>query len=221
LHAQLKTVDPDQLISLISEEYDRRVLQHSQCAVKSSKTDEKDKAMLASSNGKGKQECKPRGVCWNCREKGHFKDKCLKPVKDMKNDSPKKGGSANTTVEDNSEDEAAFFVKGDWESDDDLPELRTVSDSDSEEGSDAEPDGDNEGDWFSEIGESDKRSGWETEELFKADGSECSLLVSVDLNSVASDLKDVAVNVDTASVTDHIPRVEVYDSGCTRHISPY
>jgi Zinc knuckle len=221
LYAQSKTVDPDQLILLISEEYDCSILQHSQCAAKSSKTDEKDEAMLASSNGKGKEEHKPRGVCWNCGEKGHFKDKCPNPAKDMKHNSPKKGSSANTAVEDDSEDEAAFFVEGDWESDDDLLELQSVSDSDSEEGSDTEPHGDSEGDWFSEIDESDEGSGWATEELFEADGSECSLLVSVDSNSVASDLEDAAVNVDTASITDHIPHAEVYDSGCTRHISPY
>jgi gag-polypeptide of LTR copia-type/Zinc knuckle len=110
LHAQSKTVDPDQLISLISEEYDHSILQCSQHA-KPSKSDEKDKAMLALLNGKGKQECKPCGVCWNCGEKGHFKDKCPKPVKDMKNDSPKKGRSANTAVEDDSEDEATFSSK--------------------------------------------------------------------------------------------------------------
>jgi hypothetical protein len=115
--------------------------------------------MLVSS-GKGKKEHKARGVCWNCGEKGHFKDKCPKPVKDTKNDSPKK-------------DEAACFVEGDEEfdeefDDDDLPELRTVSDSDSE-GSDSEPDGNSEGDRSSEIGDGDEGSGWETEELFKAE----------------------------------------------------
>ena len=177
--------------------------------------------MFASSSGKGKKERKPRGVCWNCGEKGHFKDKCPKPMKDTKHDSPKKSGSANAAVEDDSEDEAAFFVEGDGEFDnDDLPELCTVSDSDSE-GSDPEPEGDSKDDWFSEIGDGDEGSGCEAEELFEADSSECGSLVSVDSNSVASDLEETAVNVDTGSVTDHVPRVEVYDSGCTRHITPY
>jgi len=57
--------------------------------------DEKDKATLASPNGKGKKEHKCRGLCWNCGEKGHFRNKCPKPVKDTKNNSPKKDGSAN------------------------------------------------------------------------------------------------------------------------------
>jgi hypothetical protein len=218
LHATTGTVDPDQLISLISEEFDRGVSQRSRRLAKlSSKSDDKDEAMFASSSGKGKKEHKPRGVCWNCGEKGHFKDKCPKPAKDTKHHSPKKGGSANAAVEDDSEDEAAFFVEGD---EDDLPELQTVSDSDSE-GSDSEPDGDSEGDWFSEIGDGDEGSGWKTEELFEADSSECGSLVSVDSNSEASDLDETAVNVDAGSVTDHIPCVEVYDSGCTRHITPY
>jgi len=29
----------------------------------------------------GKDDRKPRGVCWNCGEKGHYKDKCPKAVK--------------------------------------------------------------------------------------------------------------------------------------------
>jgi hypothetical protein len=159
-------------------------------------------------------------VCWNCGEKGHFKDKCPKPVKDTKKDSPKRSGSANTAVEDNLEDEAAFFVEGNKEFDDDLPEPCTVSDSDSE-GLDSELDGDSESDWFSEVGDDDEGSCWKTEELFEADGSKCGLLVSVDSNLVASYLDETAANVDASSVTDHVPRVKVFDSGCTRHITPY
>jgi hypothetical protein len=184
------------------------------------KTDSKDEAMLVSTSWKGKKDHKPRGVCWNCGEKGHFKDKCPKPAKDTKKDSPKKSGSANTAVEDNLEDEAAFFVEGDEGFDDDLPELRTVSNSDSE-GSDPEPEGDSKSDWFSEVGDDDEGSCWKTKELFEADGSECGSLVSVDSNSVASDLDETAVNIDAGSVTNHVPCVEVYDSGCTRHITPY
>jgi hypothetical protein len=94
LHAATNTVDPDQLISLISEEYNCSVSQRMRRSAKSSsKSNDKDEAMLASSNGKGKRERKPHGVCWNCRDKGHFKDKCPKPAKDTKNDSSKKGGS--------------------------------------------------------------------------------------------------------------------------------
>ena len=109
------TVDPDQLISLISEEYDRGVSIRSQHTGKTSKNDDKDEAMVASSSGKGKKDQKPRGVCWNCGDKGHYKDKCPKPVKDAKNDWLKKSGSANAAVEDKSKDKSAFFVEcGDY-----------------------------------------------------------------------------------------------------------
>jgi gag-polypeptide of LTR copia-type/Zinc knuckle len=187
LHSASQTIDSDQLIALISEEHNHNISQRSQClAGKSSKADDKDEAMLALSSGKVKQECKPCDVCWNCGEKGHFKDKCPKPAKDRKNNSPKKSGSAHAAVESNSEDGAAFLTEDKWESDSNLPNLITVSDSDSDADSICEFDGDS--NWFSKIGDSDKGTGWESEELFEADGSECGSLVSVDLNSVASDL---------------------------------
>jgi hypothetical protein len=62
LHATMGTVDPDQLISLISEEYDRGMSQRLWRSTESLKTDGKDEAMLASSSWKGKKGRKPRGV---------------------------------------------------------------------------------------------------------------------------------------------------------------
>jgi hypothetical protein len=83
LYSSTKTIDPDELIALISEEFEHNVAARSRHAgTKSSKGDDKDEAMFIVSSGKGKRfERKPRGVCWNCGEKGHFKDKCPKPVK--------------------------------------------------------------------------------------------------------------------------------------------
>jgi gag-polypeptide of LTR copia-type/Zinc knuckle len=111
LHAASKTVDPDELTSLISEEYDHGV---SQCLWHSATRSSKVEAMPASSSWKVKHKCKPCSVCWNCGEKGHFKDKCPKPLKDAKNDSPKKGGSALAAVEPDLEDGAAFFAECKW-----------------------------------------------------------------------------------------------------------
>ena len=76
MFAPMKTIAPDSLISLISEEYERQKTQKSRRSGKN-KDDDKDKAM-ATSSGKGKPKY-PRGVCWNCGEKGHYKDKCPKP----------------------------------------------------------------------------------------------------------------------------------------------
>ena len=75
-----KTIAPD---SLISKEYDCQKSQKSCC---SGKKDNGDKAMAASSgSGKGKGKLRyPHGVCWNCSEKGHCKDKCPKPTVDPK-----------------------------------------------------------------------------------------------------------------------------------------
>ena len=120
-------------------------------------------------------------------------------------------------IESDSEDEAAFFAEL-WDSDSDMPELQSVSDSDSD--SDLELEGDSNRDWFSEISDN-LDSDEDTEELFGTDGSECGLLVSVDLNSVAVDLDEVAAHVESSNKAESSPRVEVYDSGCTRHITPY
>jgi hypothetical protein len=114
--------------------------------MKSSKRGDKDKAMSVSSNGKGKCfKRKPHGVCWNCRENGHFKDKCPKPAKSIKkeNDLSKKGGSVNTTIDSDSEGDGVFFVEL-CDLDSDIPELKSVSDS----GSDLELEGESNGDWF-------------------------------------------------------------------------
>ena len=91
MFATSKTIAPDSLISLISEEYERQKAQKSR---RSGKTkDDGDEAMVASSSS-GKGKGKPRylrGVCWNCGKKGHYKDKCpelaaetAKPTKETK-----------------------------------------------------------------------------------------------------------------------------------------
>jgi len=140
LYALTKTIDPDALISLISEECEQ---QKAQCSCrsngKSPKEDDHDKAMSASSSKGGKAGGHnykfPCGTCWGCGDKGHFQDKCPKKSKDGKEskDSPK-GGSANAAVGVNSDSEgegafAAVAVE-DYESDDSVPDLQAVSDSD-------------------------------------------------------------------------------------------
>jgi hypothetical protein len=99
-----------------------------------------------------------------------------------------------------------------------MPELQSVSNSDTD--SDPEPKGDSVGDWFSVIGDIlDSKE--DTEELFGTDGSECSSFVSVDLNSVAIDLNEVAAHVESSNKAKSSPCVEVYNSRCMRHITPY
>jgi hypothetical protein len=212
LYSTTKTINPDELIGLISEEFEHGVASRSwRSNARASKRDDKDEAILATLSGKGKCfECKPHEVCWNCGDKGHFKDKCPKLVKDKKDDSPKRGSSVNAAIESDSEGKGAFFAEL-WDSDSELQTAHNL---------DLELKGDSNGDWFSEVG-NDSDNSWDTEELFGTDGSECGSLVSVDPNSVAINLDDAAAHVEPDSKAGSSPRVEVYDSGCMRHITPY
>ncbi|KIJ93739.1 hypothetical protein K443DRAFT_111581 [Laccaria amethystina LaAM-08-1] len=119
----------------------------------------------------------PRGTCWGCGDKGHFRDKCPKKSKDGKEskDSPK-SGSANAAVGINldSEGEGAFATVAvdDYESDDSMPDLEVVSDSDSDSESKSGILTDN--DWFSdavdeEVGDQDCSEGseWDPNDLFE------------------------------------------------------
>jgi hypothetical protein len=181
--------------------------------MRSSEGDDKDKAMSVSSNGKGKHfKCKPHGICWNCGEKGHFKDKCPKPAKSnkKKNDSSKKVGSVNATIDSGSEGNGAFFAEL-CDLDSDIPELKSVSDS----GSDLELQGESDGDWFSEIDDLD--SDEDTKVVFGPERSECGS--HMDPNLVVIDLDEAAAHVEPSSKAKSSPHVEVYDSRCTRHIA--
>jgi len=178
----------------------------------------------------------PRGVCWNCGEKGHLRFKCpkLKGHLDAQkkngggNDSNKKAtGSANTMMKDlESDSDGVFAVYCETESEfegtvstnptsisaqsvqDSMPGLASVSATD-EEDEDVESEGENDG-WFSEVA-SDAGdfadAGWESNEDSEVDnGLETALEV---LNMFLH-----------GEVADDIPRVEIFDSGTTRHISP-
>lgn len=173
---------------------------------------------------------RPKGVCWNCGEKGHYKNKCPKPTLEK----PKSGGSTNTVVDWDSDSEGVFGV--DEMSDtslDGMPTLESVSDF-SEEGSEVgDEDGSGE-DWFSDVGE-DSDSPWYGrigDEESSGDESELSLFFAVDSDSESVNSWDflsdhpkypaeTVANVSDHSETITPPRKELFDSGSTRHISPY
>jgi len=217
LYFSTKTITPDALISLISEEYEHQQVQRS-CrngGNRKARDQDRDEALSVmssgKSNGKGRFERKPRGVCWNCGDKGHFKDKCPKPPADKKNDSSKlKGGTANTAIGSDSEDEGAFFME---------PAFGSDSDSDGNGSDDGGYDSNDDG-WFSERGSDRAGSDWETEELSGVDSSEHGSLVDIDLDSVvATEPDELAALVGVGKVD--LPRAEIYNSGCSKHLTLY
>lgn len=217
-----REVKPDTLISIISEEYECHTTHRSNCS-KTTKAESQDKA-LAVTPGKGKSK-KPRGVCWNCREKGHFKDKCDKPLKPSggeKGTSTKKSSSVNAAVETDSDSEleAAFFVlPGTDFNVDSMPNLQVVSDS--SEGSDVGDMPDGEDDWFSEVAEDEiVDCNWFSEELSEADWSESSSLISVDSDSECV-VEDVVAQVGAGDDPVNSPHAKIFDSGTSQHLSPY
>ena len=99
----------------------------------------------------------------------------------------------------------------DSDSDDpDMPDLQDVSDSES----------DDEGSvWFTNIEDEVESSSWESEELSGVDWSETSSFVNVDPDSEAAEPDELAAQVEASNCD--IPQAEIYDSGCSKHLTPY
>jgi len=152
-----ETIEPDALISLIAKESKHQRSQYT-CRGNGSgklKYNDKDKALSVTQRqllrGKSRLCRFPCGVCWNCGEKGHFKDKCPKPTKKDSN-SPKNGGTANAAIASDSEGEGAFFI-----------EPESNENSNFFDRSARRYGGDNEH-WFSEAGKDMADSSWDTED---------------------------------------------------------
>jgi hypothetical protein len=126
--APTKSIDPDNFISLINEEFDwQKEQQTHHTGTGKSKDRDDDEAMSVNPGpskakegrgGHGRHgKCgggrpsqfprKPKGECWNCGEKGHYQDKCPSPLKNK----PTKSGSANAAAADlDSEGEGAWVA---------------------------------------------------------------------------------------------------------------
>ena len=177
--------------------------------------------------------------CWNCGEKGHFKHNCPHPKKET--NPPKYTGTANAAAESDSEGDGVWAVESDCDSDgsapifegacgvdidldDQMPALEDLVDLDDVEVDVAssfdgasESDGSffGEEDWFSEPEE----VAGELEGLpnkVQEDGGSSSSGQSHDA------LEEALVAVDPPKPGQYaFVQAELYDSGCTRHISPY
>ena len=164
----------------------------------------------SSSSGKGKGKPKyPRGVCWNCGKKRHYKDKCPDPVADkspneLKKEAVLKKSDSTNAVELDSESEAAFLATYDMDS--------------------AESDDSGDGDWFDEVVRLDsEKLDWFSEgKVDESIGSTHDMHSPDDLSlpDASDDALPAAESADPHKNHNTFIRAELHDSGCTKHISP-
>jgi hypothetical protein len=257
LWSPTKIIEPDTLISIICEEYDRQKTQRSRRSHPSHAPHPKhkadDEAIVAESSRtdrSGKSSAKR--VCWTCGKEGHMRNKCpKKSASSVGSSKPRTKGTANAVVDTNPdsdfEEGGANGVEEDIDGDDEsipglqtcsdssdtssndgsMPGLQTASDSTSDDDSSSEDSdlegelGDDGADMFSEVGDDDagdiegSEVDWSEVNSFtgRLSGSEGTW------DHVPDPLEEAA------NVTDnHVPptaRSELYDSGCSKHISPY
>jgi len=194
-------VDPDTLISVISEEYDRQKSQSSKRSGRHSREEPDEALTVGSSHSGGKSKRKPRGECWNCGSKDHYANKCPEPKKEKKSSS----GSANVACDSDSDGGGVFIAHSiSSDSDDEIPGLIDVPDSDDE----CIPGADESCDWFSVVdedeypfGRSSYSSSWDFDEIFEETAS--------------------AAAVSNSQSAESMLRTELFDSGCTTHMTPY
>jgi hypothetical protein len=235
-----KTISPDVLISLINEEADRQKVQKGRRSNDGGKgkADEKDEALFvgnASGSRGGPSRGRGRGgrgswrgrggkpsssvECWNCGEKGHIKPNCPHPKKEH-SPTATKTGSANVAAESDSDGDGVWAVDADSDSDGSLPALDELSDSDDDEDVASSFDGESESDgsffgeedWFSEPEE--VSGGIDADKEGKTYDSE-----SQDNHSTSEEAHAATEPLKLGQYS--FVQAELYDSGCTRHISPY
>ncbi|KAJ8586923.1 hypothetical protein M405DRAFT_794883, partial [Rhizopogon salebrosus TDB-379] len=150
---------------------------------------------------------RPPRACWNCGSTEHLKRKCPQPLKT--GGGPIKSTADSAHAAEDWDSDGAFAVS-ELESscfdEGSLPGLLSVESSSNGGIGDCADDEGSDADWFSEIGDDEGclGHGWDFEN---------------------SDLKTTAENNDTAAgvSSEHFNSsiTELYNSGTTRHISPY
>src|SRR6202522_4191402 len=241
-----QSMDANTLMTMLLQEAERQDLraQKRKQSTGKGKEDEKDEALAVSTE-------KPRGKrdmskisCWNCGELGHFSSKCDKPRKSKDSESsvkpdPKKEETSAAAVDSSLDDEGAWAADeivgqnavvdwfqevvdseneaasvgdvADWfeeeaaavrdahvSLEDDLPALMELSDSEDESGDDEE------------------EPSWEVEEVM------LEKLVRPEEERDVEDLLDTSgMALLVAESGQAAGTAELYDSGCTNHISPY
>src|SRR5271168_2704740 len=237
-------MDASTLMTMLLQEAERQDLRNQkrkQTAGKA-KDDEKNEALAVSTERpRGKRDMSKIN-CWNCGESGHFSSKCNKPRKSKDSESsvkpdPKKEGTSAAAVDSSSDDEGAWAAEEvvgqnavvDW--------FQEVVDSENEAASIGDV-----ADWFEDVvaavgtgecldlatesksgayddlpdllylSDSEAEGDEEEEELSSCGGRDVSI---EDLLDTSGEAFVVAESVQTTGMA------ELYDSGCTNHISPY
>ena len=98
----------------------------------------------------------------------------------------------------------------------DMPDLQNVSDSESD--SDDVINKVESDKWFTDV-DDDDTSSWNSEELSGIDWSKSSLFINIDLDSEAAEDDKLVTKLDNHNI--NAPQAEIYDSGCSKHITPY
>ena len=228
-------ISPDDLMEVVGQEADRRTIKSG-----SSKKDEKDVAFSANASSKGGKKAggKSNIECYNCHKKGHIKPDCWAKGGGKEGQGPKgKGksqpkkeqaaaatdsddaawmasdcGSADTILNDCADIFDGLFEDEAKITDDDLPGLCTSSDSSSDDDdipelvtcSDSESD---------DSDDDDDNSPYEWIRN-RARG----LLVEDDEGEAHTQYESALLAHDC----EHTPiETELYDSGASRHMSPY
>src|SRR6266540_1673089 len=198
--SSMKTMTPDDLLSMLMEESDRQRAQqlHRQGSGKAKDNDNEVLAGEASkSSGKGKSK-NPNIECWNCGKKGHISRFCRKPKKST-DSKDKKKGSSNGKTSTGSGSANAAEEEGVWAAEEELVWFLDVADEEVKQG-------------IIKDGPHDEKP--QASVVEDIDGNENS-----DFIEDFDDASRCAFVITKAVTTTKI--VELYDSGCSNHISSY
>lgn len=188
-------LSPDELMEALSDEYERRALK----AKSAKRGDGGDVAMSASDKAGGaKGKNKKKDVeCYNCKKRGHFKSECWAPGGGKEGQGPKGKSKPKETAAAAAEtkDESWFTRVAGLDSDSDMPDLQSVTES------------------VSEPNEADRLCADFPDEAYSDDDLDDPYLDAELLDSQSS-----AMLARDLSVKDE---VILFDSGATRHMSSY
>ena len=228
-----KAIDMSDIIDSVCEEADRLKMRRTlkeQTAGKGKKVGQSDEALIASSssdrrNNNNNGNRRRKGKCHHCQKEGHWVQECRTKKREeaaatASNQSgqttqatlgssrpeTRPVGSANAIFDDDSDSDGFCAAKEDKGIARDIctdPDLY-LDDSDSED------------DWDNVQAEVECM-GDQSDELESVGGGPDEL----DNEGEDSDIKETAAAVIAPADADGTPRTEVYDSGASRHISPY